>query len=519
MATLTLNATSFAAGASVSAYAAEGWVPGTAPSGTAVASGTVTGSGTIALSGLTEGRRYVLWDGARGVTARADEAISSDITSQTPGALRQRKTEQLLTLNGVDAMRYYPQPNADDSANLLAYVVANPEARVRGGTYQIASGIAIPQNNVTIRGEGRESTILNYTGSGAAINSSDASQIRRRLHLADLTLKSTAAGAGHRALELDNFLYCVFENLFLNGLGGGGTAIRMLGSGTKSTYFNRFVNVHAVADSVLVDLGDGCNANTWIGGILEGAGIAVRCNPATAQTSECKFIDVAMQTTHATFMQLGAGAALAKNFEFNACRCEPGASTLTLGANAARNSFLGGSYANTITISDGGVENTFVIPSLPLFQIGAVSATAKRTLDLLNANAGITLGNDALTNLYRRTAACLHTDGSLEAGAEVKSYQGGALSMRMTDSQIYQGGSGANGNFFLDSKGTGVIQLNKANGATGGTLIEGATGKVGFFNATPVTKRTLAAAATDAATTQTLANSLRQALIDLGLGA
>jgi hypothetical protein len=45
------------------------------------------------------------------------------------------------------------------------------------------------------------------------------------------------------------------------------------------------------------------------------------------------------------------------------------------------------------------------------------------------------------------------------------------------------------------------------------------TQKLGFFNATPVVRRTLAATATDAATTQTLANSLRQALIDLGLGA
>lgn len=40
----------------------------------------------------------------------------------------------------------------------------------------------------------------------------------------------------------------------------------------------------------------------------------------------------------------------------------------------------------------------------------------------------------------------------------------------------------------------------------------------GFFNATPVVQQTLAAAATDAATTQTLANSLRTALINLGLG-
>lgn len=40
---------------------------------------------------------------------------------------------------------------------------------------------------------------------------------------------------------------------------------------------------------------------------------------------------------------------------------------------------------------------------------------------------------------------------------------------------------------------------------------------IGFFNATPVAKQSLTAAATDAATTQALANSLRTALINLGL--
>jgi hypothetical protein len=62
--------------------------------------------------------------------------------------------------------------------------------------------------------------------------------------------------------------------------------------------------------------------------------------------------------------------------------------------------------------------------------------------------------------------------------------------------------------------------INIIAGTTTGTKIGTATSqKLGFFNATPVIQQTLAAAATDAATTQTLANSLRTALINLGLGA
>lgn len=44
------------------------------------------------------------------------------------------------------------------------------------------------------------------------------------------------------------------------------------------------------------------------------------------------------------------------------------------------------------------------------------------------------------------------------------------------------------------------------------------TGKVGFNGVTPVVRQTLGAAATDAASTQTLANNIRTALINLGLG-
>jgi hypothetical protein len=42
---------------------------------------------------------------------------------------------------------------------------------------------------------------------------------------------------------------------------------------------------------------------------------------------------------------------------------------------------------------------------------------------------------------------------------------------------------------------------------------------LGFYGTAPILKQTLAAAATDAATTQTLANSIRTALIALGLTA
>lgn len=61
-----------------------------------------------------------------------------------------------------------------------------------------------------------------------------------------------------------------------------------------------------------------------------------------------------------------------------------------------------------------------------------------------------------------------------------------------------------------------VEHLSKAND-DGTVLGQSATDKIGFYNATPVVQATIAAAGTDAATTQTLANDLRSKLVSLGL--
>lgn len=58
------------------------------------------------------------------------------------------------------------------------------------------------------------------------------------------------------------------------------------------------------------------------------------------------------------------------------------------------------------------------------------------------------------------------------------------------------------------------VTLNAPDGARIGNT---STEKVAFFGATPVAQQASAAAGTDAATTQTLANALRTALLNLGI--
>lgn len=55
------------------------------------------------------------------------------------------------------------------------------------------------------------------------------------------------------------------------------------------------------------------------------------------------------------------------------------------------------------------------------------------------------------------------------------------------------------------------------NAADGTTVGLSPTVPISFYGATPIVRPSVSAAATDAATTQTLANSLRTALINLGL--
>lgn len=61
-----------------------------------------------------------------------------------------------------------------------------------------------------------------------------------------------------------------------------------------------------------------------------------------------------------------------------------------------------------------------------------------------------------------------------------------------------------------------VEHLTKAS-SDGTVMGQAATEKIGFYGVAPVVQASIAAAGTDAATTQTLANDLRTKLIALGL--
>lgn len=81
--------------------------------------------------------------------------------------------------------------------------------------------------------------------------------------------------------------------------------------------------------------------------------------------------------------------------------------------------------------------------------------------------------------------------------------------------RVWSGGE-ANAGIDVQPSGTGTGRLAAPNGTF--KVLWNSTG-LGFFGTTPIAKQTLAAAATDAATTQTLVNDIRAKLIAYGLTA
>jgi hypothetical protein len=448
------------------------------------------------------------------IDARLD-TVEGDVAEIQASRIRSI-TDDIGILTGAD-----PTGVANAAAVIQAHLDTGDQVFMPEGTYKLGTtGLTLSHSNQTLFGANVLATVLVYDGTGAAIKNADPAVFLSYGALADFSIDSRAAGAGHCAIELESVFRMKLERLRLNGTGASGTGLRLKGSASTYCYLNEYESLFITAGLYCVDIGDNCNGNLFTGGILDGAGTAIRVLCPTVGSATNTWETVAIQTRHATMISLGAGAS---DNGIVQCRMEPvPAGNIAIAAGAYRN-FITGNLSAVCTITDAAPTTNgtvLIVPSMQIFRIGSQDiANPKRTLDLLGLNAGITFGNDALCNWYRRAAGKLKSDASIESASTLQTYQGGATSVVINDSGVIQQGTGANGSLFLDSKGTGRVQLNVSGVSTGGTTIEAAAGKVGFFGAAAVPKRTLAAAATDPATTQALANSLRQALIDLGLGA
>jgi len=260
---------------------------------------------------------------------------------------------------------------------VLDAVPAGSQVRIGRGTVSLgasAAGLVIKTNNTDIVGAGKGVTVLKYTGTGAAVSTNVAggATVRTASGYRSLTVDITGAGAGARALDVDNTYRGIFRDLFLNANSNANAldVLNLIGSASKSTYFNLFDNLDITGGTGgnCVKVGDNCNANVFRGGVWDGASAALNCTPTTTTTDTCKVFGTSIQTTGG-LITLG-GTANANDWSFIDLRCEPSASNFTFTAGKTlRNLVLGGTYVNTTFVNTAADGNAVLRISSGLFGV------------------------------------------------------------------------------------------------------------------------------------------------------
>jgi hypothetical protein len=163
----------------------------------------------------------------------------------------------------------------DDTAAIQFCMDAGPTILPPGTAY-IPGGLLYKSDDVRLEGSGVGKTKLRYDGAGAAITNSDPTVLRRQGSFKNFTVDLRTAQAGARGIELDNAYRFVLEDLHGDGLFRNVTPLKFIGGGGKSTYYSRIMGCHfSSGGPACIDLGSGTGANTFIGGLLDGAALAV----------------------------------------------------------------------------------------------------------------------------------------------------------------------------------------------------------------------------------------------------
>lgn len=260
------------------------------------------------------------------------------------------------------------------------------------GTFALGTtGVSLTHNGAAIEGVGKYLTTITYTGTGSAVDLGNGTLTRAPL-LANLTVDITAAGSGATGLAVDNSYRGIIRDVWVNATSNANATncISVIGSNTKSTYYNEFVNVDATSSTggACVKIGDACNGNVFFGGVYDGSGYSILAQPVTTNTDTCKWFGTAFSTdtsasdsgVGAKFITLGGGGAIVADFDFVACRGEPGGSGPQFlfthgGGTAQNNSIRDGTYSNAVQfVSNAGDLNGVFLPKQGVY--GPTSTTA-----------------------------------------------------------------------------------------------------------------------------------------------
>jgi hypothetical protein len=252
------------------------------------------------------------------------------------------------------------------------------------GTHTISAALTL-RSGVVLAGEGSRSTILSYTGSGAAVVQATPGT---RIYGVGVTgLQLSDAGTGTIGLDLDSVSTGVFENLVINGFD---TAVKLQGANGFCVY-NRFTNVTAqnATTGYLVGAA-GSNSNSFI---------ACRANVCTTgwniTDSNQNHLEHCQVEGCTTGVSITASlASLANRNSIAFCRFESNTTNIT-SANVIETALVANHHV-TGANTDNGVRTLRLDPygaiGLSLKVVSAAAASATGTFEFertTNGGAGL----------------------------------------------------------------------------------------------------------------------------------
>jgi hypothetical protein len=312
------------------------------------------------------------------LTAVATPAVADEFAVNQAGTSKKVTLGQILNQRVYDAKAYGAV--FDGSTNDAAAIQSAMDAAgaAGGGVVLLPAGTAnlgttsleFKHSEVQVVGQGKNITILLYTGSSGAFRNSDEAtpSIRTYCGVHELTINFSGATSGASALRIMALRQFQATNLYLfsSSTGGGSTwyGIHFIGENGSETYFGEFINVDialtgAAGTQWCVYMGgDGwVNRHTFQGGVWEGNNAnAVGIQPTSLTSDTNLFTGIGFQTHGATIVQLGGAGADANDNIFVGNRFEVGvgSSTITFStaSGVAQRNFFAGNYTSNTSFSD-----------------------------------------------------------------------------------------------------------------------------------------------------------------------
>jgi len=277
-------------------------------------------------------------------TTSAEEAAGVTPVDATfpAGDIRRYGTN---TIPGTTDMSVALQAGIDQNLN------GGPPLKIHREPYAFATTLTITLGTAgaTILGEGRNNTILSYTGAGSAFVSATPTVRTYNVLMRDFNI--TDAGTGTIGLDLSSISLSHFENLVITGFT---TDVKITSTSNGFAVYNRFYNVNAFnATTGFHILPSGSNANTFYGC----RGNVCTTGALIADSNENHFDSCQFDACPTGVSITASGTGLSPRNYINQCRFENGGATnIVIGTNVPETALIMNRHVTGTALSDSGTR-------------------------------------------------------------------------------------------------------------------------------------------------------------------